>query len=421
VKILQVVHQYPPSNIGGTELYTQSLALALARQGHQVTVFYRGSAPGVGLERREEDGVLVLKMWAGVLGPGRRFLTTLADPSATQAFKRVLHEIRPDLIHIQHLIGFPVAFIRSIREQGVPFLITLHDYWWVCANTQLLTNFSRQLCDGPRAYLNCARCVLARAGQSPATPWTGIGNLWPAVPALAVLMAWRGSGLRSAMLQADRLIAPSRFVKEWYSSHGMSADRIEVLPHGLEWPPGLSQRQGSADPVRLAYIGGLSWQKGVHVLVDALDGLQGTVELCIAGDELFAPSYVARLRAQAPPNLRFLGRLSRERVWEVLSQVDAVVVPSLWNETFSLIVHEAFAAGVPVIASRLGALTEAVRESEDGLLVPPGDVDAWRAALQRLVDERDLLAQLRASVRPPMTLEEHVRRLERFYRKSLLG
>jgi glycosyltransferase involved in cell wall biosynthesis len=410
VRILQVVHQYPPSSIGGTELYTQSLARALARQGHKITIFYRGSVPGAGLERREEDGILVLKTWAGTLTPRRRFLATFRDHSIRQDFERLLDEVCPDLIHIQHLIGFPVTLIHCIRKRRIPYLITLHDYWWVCPNAQLLTNYSRQLCDGPQAYLNCARCALARAE---------LGNLWPTVPALAMLMAWRASRLRSAMLHADRLIAPSRFVKEWYCSQRVSTARIVLLPHGIEWRPSLSQRQRSAGALRFAYIGGLSWQKGAHILIEALGQVKGAAELWIAGDESFDPAYAAHLRAQAPPNVRFLGRLSRERVWEVLSQVDVVVVPSVWNETFSLVVHEAFAAGAPVMVSRLGALTEAVCDEENGLLLPPGDVEAWRAAMQRLVDEPDLISRLRANVRPPMALEEHLRRLEHLYREFL--
>lgn len=409
MKVLHLVHQYPPANIGGTELYTASVAHALAKRGHEVTVLYRGSSPGVGLERHEEDDVLVVKTWAGLLSPNRRFLATLRDDPTEQAFERVLDETRPDLIHIQHLMGFPGTIISSIREQGVPFLITLHDYWWFCANAQLLTNYSRRLCEGPRAYLNCARCVLARVGFS---------GLWPAVPALAMLMSWRGSRLRSATLQASRLVAPSHFVKEQYCSHNVPADRIEVLPHGLEWPSGL-KRQRSARAVRLAYIGGLSWQKGVHILVDAVRGLTGAVELWIAGDESFDPWYVGRLRDHVLPNQRFLGRLSRERVWEVLSQADLVVVPSLWHETFSLIVHEAFATGVPVVASRVGALTEAIRDGEDGLLVPPGDTDAWQSVLQDLIDEPGLVAKLQSNVRTPMTMVEHTSRLESIYASVL--
>jgi glycosyltransferase involved in cell wall biosynthesis len=167
--------------------------------------------------------------------------------------------------------------------------------------------------------------------------------------------------------------------------------------------------------VRFAYIGGLSWQKGVHVLVEAFRGLQGACELWIAGDESFDPPYVARMRAQAVPGVRFLGRLTREQVWETLAQVDVAVVPTLWYETFSFIVSEAFAAGLPVVASRLGPLADRVRDGVDGLLLPPGDVAAWRTALQRLISEPALLAGLRTNVRPPLTLEEHTEQIEALY------
>jgi glycosyltransferase involved in cell wall biosynthesis len=167
--------------------------------------------------------------------------------------------------------------------------------------------------------------------------------------------------------------------------------------------------------MRLAYIGGIAWQKGIHVVLDALQGLEEKVELWIAGDESYDPAYTRRLRALATPNVRFLGLLAHTQVWETLAQTDAVVVPSLWYETYSLITHEAFAAHVAVIASRLGALEEAVRDGIDGLLVPPGDVAAWRAAIVRLVDQPGLLATMRANTRPPMTEAEHVSRIESLY------
>jgi glycosyltransferase involved in cell wall biosynthesis len=189
-----------------------------------------------------------------------------------------------------------------------------------------------------------------------------------------------------------------------------------VIPPGLEHVTVTPRRtQGASGPVRLAYIGGLSWQKGVHVLVGAFGGIHGVAELWIAGDESFDPAYVARLHAQATPGVRFLGRLTRDQVWEMLAQVDIVAVPSLCYESFSFIVSEAFAAGVPVVASRLGPLAERVHDDVDGLLVLPGDAAAWRTTLQRLVDEPDLLDRLRASVRPPMTLDEHVDRIETLY------
>jgi glycosyltransferase involved in cell wall biosynthesis len=396
-----------PERVGGVELYTRWLTQALARQGCQNTIFYRRSAAGTGLEQRAENDVSVWAAWAGEQTPTRRFLATFRDPALARAFERALDETRPDLVHVQHLMGLPVSLVRSTQRRGLPFVITLWDFWWVCANAQLLTNYSQQVCDGPQAYLNCARCTLSRVNHP---------RLWPALPPLAGILSCRNHLLRQVLRSASKLIAPTEFVRRWYSQHNAPEDKLQVLLPGLESAQAAPQPQHkSGGPLRFAYVGGLSWQKGIHVLVQAFREVQGPAELWLAGDESFDPAYVAQLRAQAMPGVRFLGRLARPGVWETLAQADVVVVPALWYETFSFIISEAFIAGAPVIASRLGPLADRVRDGVDGLLVPPGDVPAWRAAMQRLVDEPDLLARLRANVRPPITLQEHASQAQALY------
>jgi glycosyltransferase involved in cell wall biosynthesis len=413
VKVAHIVHQYPPTHVGGTELYTQSLSRALVERGHEVIVFCRESRPGVGSAHATEGDVQVVRVWAGTPSASRRFLATFSDRAATQFFERFLDQTQPDIAHIQHLMGLPAGLVRLIRVRGIPFVITLHDYWWVCANAQLITNYGRALCDGPRWFLNCACCALARARERPGRPQADGCRLWPVAPALAPPLAWRGYMLRSVLREARRLIAPSRFVEQWYHSQGVRQEDVELIPHGVDVAPGMPDRREMSASVQFTYIGGLSWQKGVHIIIDAIAGLGA--QLSIAGDLTFDPDYVASLRARAPENVRFLGRLSRQQVWKLLSQSHAVLIPSLWYETFSLIAHESFAAGVPVVASRVGALVDAVRDGKDGLLVPPGDMEAWRAALQRLVDDPDRLAELQSSVRPPVGMSEHVDRVERLY------
>jgi glycosyltransferase involved in cell wall biosynthesis len=411
MRVLHVVHQYPPDRIGGAELYTQAISRALARRGHAVAVFYRRDAPGRGLQHRMEDGVRIYAVWDGEAGPARRFFYTFRNPWIHRALIRAVDEFHPDVIHIQHLMGLPASLINAARLRSIPFILTLHDYWWLCLNAQLLTNYSGEVCEGPR-YWNCARCMLARAG---------VPELWPAIPFLAGLSAWRNRVLRAVLEEASVLIAPTEFVRHWHVAHGVPEEKIIVLPHGLEKPVLSATPSRPADgTIRFAYIGGLSWQKGVHMLVEAFSGICGKAELWIAGDESFDPAYVSRLRALATPNVRFLGRLDRIGVWQALMQVDVVVVPSLWYEAYSFLVSEAFAAGLPVLASRLGALADRVRDGVDGLLLPPGDIMAWRAAMQRLLDEPDLLPRLRAGVRPPMTMEEHVDRLETLYAQIIL-
>ena len=406
MRVLNVVHQYPPDHAGGTELYTQSTARELARLGHKVSIFYRRDAPGSGLEHRDDQGVDLWAAWHGVADSTRRFLTTFGDPDLAHAFERVLDNASPDLVHIQHLMGLPVKLIELVRRRRIPVVVTLHDYWWVCANAQLLTNYGQLLCDGPRAWLNCGRCALARAG---------FDRLWPGAPALAPLLAIRAHMLREVLLSAGRLIAPAHFVSDWYIAHGIPSGQVQVLPHGIEHPPEPLRVSRPGGVLRIACIGGLSRSKGVHVLVEASKELAGRAELWIAGDESADPSYSRELRASAGDNVRFLGALPHRQVWECLAQVDILAVPSLWYETFSLIAHEAFAAGVPVVASSLGALAEVVRDGTDGLLVPPGDAAAWHNSILRLISDPMLLDQLRAGVRPPMDLKEHVRRLDGVY------
>jgi glycosyltransferase involved in cell wall biosynthesis len=411
MRILQLVHQYLPEYIGGTELYTHWITHRLAQKGHQVAVFYRRSGISTALEARQDnDEVQVWAVQSGLLSAQNRFTATFREAYITEAFKRVLAQFQPELVHIQHLMGLPANITAQLRYQGIPFIITLHDYWWVCANAQLVTNYNQQVCDGPQVYLNCARCALARSGRA---------GFLPALPALAGLMAWRNGRLRQVLQEAHTLIAPTQFTSNWYRNHGAPATKLRVIPHGLDLPPICSWREREKNsPFRFAFIGGLSWQKGVHILIEAFQGLERHAELWIAGDETADPAYVTGLRRLASPQIRFLGKLTREAVWQTLAQVDVIVVPALWYETFSFIISEAFAAGIPVVASRLGPLADRVQDGLNGLLVEPGNPAALRAALLRFYEEPDLWPHLQAGIRPVDTLDDYIIQLEAIYQAA---
>ena len=340
--------------------------------------------------------------------PTRRFRATFDDPALVPLFEQVLDATQPEIVHVEHLMGLPTALIDILQRHQIPFVVTLWDFWWRCANAQLLTNYDQTVCPGPQAhYLNCARCALARAGKP------GLGIL---APPFAPLMAWRNRRLLRVLRKADALIAPTPFVERWYAEHSSPRETLRLLLPGLEHPASLPSRQRKPDnSVRFLYVGGLSYQKGLHTLVEAFASVRGAAELWIAGDETFDPAYVAHLRSLATPHVRFLGRLARPEVWQALVDADVVVVPSLWYETFSFLVSEGFIAGKPVLASRLGPLADRVRDGVDGLLLPPGDVIAWREALQRLVDAPGDLARLRQNVHAPLTLEEHCAALTSLY------
>ena len=419
MRILHLVHQYGPESVGGTELYTQTLARHQTRQGHEVAVFFPARQPAgptaaspLRSEHRDE-GVRVYGIAAGERSPRQVFFSTFGEPSLSRAWQAVLAAERPDVVHVQHLMGLPLAVVDHIQTTGIPFVITLHDYWFPCANAQLITNYDQTVCAGPEWWLNCARCALARAGRAE------MGWLAPAV---APLLAYRSRQARQVLQRAQRIIAPTDFVRRTYEELGMPGERMIVIPHGIEIPATVEdaqlQRRRLNGALHIAYVGSLAWQKGVHVLIEAVNELPHEgVRLSLYGGLDAFPDYVARLkRAARHPRIDFAGPLSRAELWQTLLQeVDVVVVPSIWYETASLVVQEAFAAKVPVVASRLGALQERVAHERDGLLFPAGDAGALRALLQRLRDEPDLLPRLSANIGPVRRMQEHAADVERVY------
>ncbi len=403
MKVLFVLHRFFPDSVGGTEQHVWDLARGLRERGHEVAVFHR-AAGASGLQVSEWDGILTYRAQAGPLKPLPVFLSTLYAPHLTSLFRQVASSFQPDVIYLAHLMGLPVALTEEMQRLTVPFVLSLHDYWWICANAQLITNDTGQLCDGPRWWMNCARCGLARLG------W---GGLTPLAPALAPAMAFRSWRLRPCLERADRILAFSEFVHAWYLRQGVPAERLTRVRMGIREPDAVPQRTRPEGRVRFLYAGGIAPQKGLHVLIEAFQRADMPAELWIAGDTQAFPEYMERLQASAHhPGIRFLGRVARDDLWPLMTEADVVAVPSLWHETFSYLAHEAFMAGVPVLASAVGALPEIVQHEVNGVLVPPGDVDAWAAALKRLATDPVLRARLREHIPPVRTFAEYLSEME---------
>ena len=413
MKILHIVHQYLPETIGGTELYTQTLAQHQVAAGHSVAVFYPSQREEK-LWQTTDNHLRVYGAAVGLRSRTRIFLSTFGDKALREMFTAVLQQEQPDLIHIQHLMGLPTSLIDAIQ---VPFVITLHDYWYGCGNAQLVTNYDSTICQGPdHWFYNCGRCALARGGQSE----------WLA-PLVAPLMAWRNVRLRPILQRASKVIAPTHFVQQTYQQLGLAGDNMIVIPHGIEVPHEQIQAILATRPLRqpgtlhIGYIGSLGWQKGVHNLIAAVNRLPTEgVKLTIYGRLDTFPDYVAELQQQAHhPGIHFAGPVSRTDLWAALAAFDVVVMPTLWYEASPLTIQEVFAVGVPIVASRIGAMTEKIREGVDGRLVPPGNADALHKVLFNLLTDPTSLTQLRQNIQPVHTMAEHIEEIEALYRTLL--
>jgi glycosyltransferase involved in cell wall biosynthesis len=404
MRIALVVHKFPPASVGGTEVYTLGLARELVRRGHQVSAFYRQDAASADKlsSREEQNGFRAFRTGRRVQGAQgllARFLDTFFNPGVEEDFQRFLDETEPELVHFQHLMLLSYRLIGLAQRRAVPVLLTLHDYWFLCANSQLIWP-DGTLCTGKALGLNCARCTLAPSGIP----------MWQlARPLAAPLLQIRDALVRRAAIQAGHWMAPSHFLIDRYQRAGFPASGLTYLENGLETDPIHSHaREASADGrVRFTFLGSLAWQKGVHVLVDAFrDVPADRAALRICGDPDVFPKYSASLHSIAnSSNTTFIGAIPHHDIWRVLATTDVLVVPSLWYENSPLVVQEAFSAGVPVLASQIGALAEKIEPGINGWLCPPGDVGAWRDAVMHAVDRA---SPLFGHTPEPLSMKAHV-------------
>ncbi|MCS6827516.1 MAG: glycosyltransferase [Caldilinea sp.] len=411
MKVLYLVHQYPPEFVGGVELYTQALAQAISQRGWQTAVFHRSYSKEKTSRAEQRENIILFRSSVGAFSPSLRFLSTWQQPDIFNFWKTAVRQFRPDIVHVQHLMGLPVALLEHLTRVGIPYLVTLHDYWWICANANLLTNYSHTSCDGPRAFLNCTHCAVARAGKRSA--WAGAPLLWG-------LLVDRNRRLQKLLRQAAVLLTPSDFVRRWHSEHGVPDGQLRTVKLGIP-PPDVTllPRRPKQDELTLLYVGGLAPNKGVHVLLEAFRNVKGNLRLSIVGDLSSHPHYTQLLRQMADARVTFPGRLSRQEVWRAMADADAVAVPSLWHETFCLVAHEALAVGTPVLASAMGALPEVIQDGVNGLLLPPGDVKTWSHALQRLADHPQELEAMQGQGADFSSFGQHVDRIESIYREIL--
>lgn len=413
LRILHVVHQYPPDFIAGTELYTQTIARYQAKAGHDVAVF--APAPHGEAEPAVEDGVRVYRVSVGSRRGGAVFAHTFYHKGLARPFATVLAQENPEIIHVQHLMGLPFAIMRQVMQAGIPYVITLHDYWYGCANGQLITNDNGEICSGPgKTYRNCGRCAIARSGKM---------NLTGLAPVVAPLMAYRNGRLRHIITHAASVIAPTRFVQTIYRQMGIPGDNMVVVPHGIELPQekiraALEKRPLSPPhSLHIGYVGSIAPQKGIHILVEAVNQLPvENVKLTLCGSLDTFPDYAAHLKKIARhPGIHFAGRVAHEAIWNAFASFDVVTMPTLWYEASPLTIQEAFAVKTPIVASAIGAMPEKITHGVDGLLVPPGDVAALHAALLSLIEDPNLLPRLQSGIQPVYAMAEQVKEISKIY------
>ena len=381
---MKVLHaaNYHRQTWGSDRAWDETIALS-RRSGLEVALFARDSRA----------------LPEGLQGKAIAFFSGVYAPEAVADFRRRLRAFRPDVVHTHEL--FPLIspwILRVAAQEGVPIVHTCYDYRLTCP---IATHFTAN-----RVCRDCAG-----------------GGEWRAVTQncrnnLAESAAF---ALRSATARAFKLFRPvGQFIvltehgRDWLVNEvGVAEDRITIQPCVVPMPSG----PPAAPPTRdyIGFAGRFTFEKGAHLAIEA--ARRAGLPLRLAGN------------AEAHPDIRAGDDIAcvltpeRADLEEFYRNARLIVVPSLFEETFSLVSAEAMSHGTPVLAARIGALPYTVRNGETGEIFPAGDVAALATAMQRLWNDPALCetygAAGRRRVETQFSEAMHMQRLNRAYARAI--
>jgi glycosyltransferase involved in cell wall biosynthesis len=436
MKFLLTTHQFFPEFHSGTEVLTLSVAKELRERGHDVTIFtgYPTEEPLRDEARLDEYTYQDLRVvrfhhsYVSMGGQTSKIEVGYNNALGAAYFRALLASFRPDVVHFFHLNRLGSGLIPVAVDAGVPAYFTPTDFWTICATGQMITADGMP-CMGPNE--RAGNCIVHFASMRFKGPMRNVvaripvmlgdglsrvsrSSLLPSYPFAEEVAAMSNRlAVNIARLnQLQGIVVPNVTMERLMVRYGVEPARICRRAYGIDLGGGPIARPRSASPrLRLGFIGTLASYKGCHVLLDAVRRLpRGSVSVKIHGRESDFPKYVAQLRdlAAQTDGVRFGGVFPISDIGKVMSEIDVLVVPSLWNENTPLVIYAGQNAGCVVVGSNVPGIAEAVRDGVDGLLFSPGDAAALAAALRQLVDFPSRVALLRENCRAPKSIAQYV-------------
>ncbi len=344
---------------GGEWAAVKAQISLLRERGHEVIVYTRDSAE---IER--------YRLWQKVAF----FPATVFSRRTYREVRDVIARERPDVAHVHNV--FPLispAVYRALKESGVPIVQTVHNFRFLCPNALFYTH--GRVCERCK-YGNILHAVRWKCYRR--------SYILSALYALTIGLhrRWGTFGM------IDRFIALTGFTAWKLVESGLATpDKVSILgnflPDPLPEPGSFEKRESYA-----VYLGRLSPEKGVEVLLEAVDGLPN-LKVKVAGDGPQAGALRELARQRGLHQLEFLGRVVGKGKWDLLREAMAVVVPSVCYENFPFVALESLAVGTPVVVSNLGSLPYIVEDSKSGLLFRPGDAQDLRQKLAWLSEHSE--------------------------------
>lgn len=400
MRVLKVIHGYPPAYSAGSEVYSQTLCHELSRQGHEVLVFTREELSGHGdaAIRDETDelrsGVRVRRV--NMANHKDRYVHHPLDV----VFEKTLAEFRPDVVHFGHLNHLSMRLPLIASGKGLPCIFTIHDFWMMCPRGQFIqmengaNGETWPLCTGQASDKCADRCYRRYCS----------GNNETNAKETAYWTDWVDERMRQSAQATycfDAMIAPSRhiierFQRDWPAARG----KIRFLDYGFDLRRLTGRERTTGEPFTFGYIGTHIPAKGIDLLIKAFAGLTGKPKLRIWGhpngqETVALKRQLSSYGSETLGRVEWLGGYRNDAiVTEVFNKMDCIVVPSIWMENSPLVIHEAQQGRIPVITADAGGMGEFVQDGINGLTFAHRDPSSLAEAMQRALDDPKRTAEL---------------------------
>ncbi|NQU99495.1 MAG: glycosyltransferase family 4 protein [Parcubacteria group bacterium] len=415
MKILQIIHCFPPESMTGSEIYTYNLCKELSKN-HKVTVFYRinnANEREYKVIKDKHNGFDIYKI-NNTLKNYDSLEKIYKNKDIEGKFLEALDELKPDIIHIHHLLFLSTGIIDEIEKRNIPIVFTLHDYWLVCARGQLL-RADLEICKNP-LHANCLYC-LARG--------LNLRNLLKKLLRFSFrsrLIKRFGIDMEKINRSVNLFIAPSKFLQNRFIEFGISPEKIIYSDCGMDLNLFRDIEKTRSDKIRFGFIGTLMPSKGVHVAIKAFNGLKGDKTIL----KIYGKSpmnngifdYFCKIKRMSAgnANIKFMGQFDNKNVAEIFKEIDVLVFSSIWQENSPLVLHEAILTKTAIIASDAGGVGELVKNNENSLLFKRRDMRDLCDKMKLFVEKYEDLKDIRTkNVIRMKSIKENCFELEKIY------
>ncbi|GJH26032.1 glycosyltransferase [Caballeronia novacaledonica] len=298
------------------------------------------------------------------------------NPKTVPSFREAVRAVRPDMVHLHSIQGIGASIAEVCQEEKIPFVVTLHDAWWICGRQFMITGEQRYCFQRKIDLSVCAKCV-----DDP-----GVNT-------------YRQFRLHDILKSAAMLLVPSEFFRGLFIDNGFDPAKIVLNRNGIQAPETRIERARLAGrPLRFGYVGGETPIKGAQLIKDALQSMsRSDYELTVVDNARNLGMHTIETHTwKVPGKLRVVPAYTQETIDEFFAGIDVLLFPTQCKESFGMTVREALVRDVWVISTDAGGAVEDIVPGENGQIISLTDDPAELvAAISALLDNPGRLESYR--------------------------